>query len=359
VAHSNNNDAREPVAILGATGAVGQRLVQLLADHPWFRAAELIASERSAGKRYRDAVTWHLATDVPADAGALQVMAPKEGIRSRLVLSALAADLAATREGELASAGHFVVSNASSHRMDGDVPLVIPEVNPDHLAAISTQRQRRSTRGAIVTNPNCATIGLAMFLAPVHRRFGVTAVSVVTLQALSGAGLPGVPALAALGNAIPHIPGEADKLENEPNKILGTFEAGVFAPAEFTIAASVHRVPVQDGHLMTVSLRLRGDPTPADVAACLQEFRGEPQQRCLPSAPAQPICVLDNPDRPQPLLDRDRGGGMTVTVGQIRACPVLGMRAEVLVHNTLRGAAGGTLLLAELARDRGLLEVPE
>jgi aspartate-semialdehyde dehydrogenase len=347
---------RIPVAILGATGVVGQRLVALLAHHPVFEAAELIASDRSAGRAYGDAVDWRLPDDLPRSARD-RVVLPLDvpAIRSPIVLSALSASLAEAAEEELAGLGKAVVSNASAHRMDADVPLLIPEINPGHVNALSAQRRRREGPGFIVTNPNCSTVAVAFALAPLHRAFGVRRACIVTLQALSGAGLPGVPARAMADNVIPHIEGEAAKIETEPLRILGRWDGDRFEDAAMILGAQVHRVGVSDGHLAAISLETARPCAPEDAARVLAEFRGEPQELRLPSAPERPIHVLAGA-RPQPALDRGRERGMAVSVGSIARCPVLSLRLEALVHNTIRGAAGAALLNAEWLHARGLLD---
>jgi aspartate-semialdehyde dehydrogenase len=344
--------SKMPVGILGATGAVGQRFIQLLAQHPWFQVAELMASDRSAGKPYADACTWRLPGEPPPEIAGLTV-GTCQSPRSHLLFSGLDSSVAGEIEADLAGKGHAVVSNSRNHRMDADVPLLIPEVNPDHLAALDVQTQR--TRGGfIVTNPNCSVMGLAIALAPLHRAFGVQSVAVVTLQALSGAGYPGVASLDIADNVIPYIgSGEEEKIETEPQKILGDFRDGAFVPADFPVSCSVHRVGVSDGHTMAVFLRFERKPSVPDAIAALEAFRGEPQERRLPSAPARPIHVLTAPDRPQPRIDRDREGGMAVSVGRVRADRQFDLRLEVLVHNTVRGAAGAAILNAELLRERG------
>jgi aspartate-semialdehyde dehydrogenase len=348
--------AKIPVAVLGATGAVGQRFIQLLAGHPWFEVAEVAASDRSAGKPYREAATWRQATALPDDVAGLTVRTVEGPFRSRLLFSGLDSSVAGEAEESLARQGHLVVSNARNHRMDPDVPLLIPEVNPDHLAALEAQRKRQGG-GCIVTNPNCSVIGFAMALAPLHRAFGVEAAVVVTLQALSGAGYPGVASLDATDNVVPYIGGgEEEKIEAEPRKILGRFEGGRFVDADFTLSASVHRVAVTDGHTMAAFVRLRRKARPEDAREALAAFRGEPQERKLPSAPQRPIHVLDGADRPQPRLDRDRENGMAVSVGRVRPDAIFDLRLEALVHNTIRGAAGAAILNAELMHARGLLQ---
>jgi aspartate-semialdehyde dehydrogenase len=344
-----------PVGILGATGAVGQRFVQLLADHPWFEVVELAASDRSAGRPYREACTWRLA-GAPSEAiGALRVATCEGPFRARVLFSGLDSSVAGEVESALADKGYAVVSNARNHRMDPDVPLLIPEVNPDHLDALTVQR-KRTGGGYIVTNPNCSVVGLAMALAPLHRAFGVREVAVATLQSLSGAGYPGVASLDVADNVVPYIGGgEEDKIEAEPLRILGRFDGKAFVPAAFAISASVHRVAVSDGHTMAIFARLERKASAAEAARALAEFRGEPQERRLPSAPRQPIHVLDAPDRPQPRLDRDREGGMAVSVGRVREDRTFDLKLEALVHNTIRGAAGAAILNAELLKARDLL----
>jgi len=344
-----------PVGILGATGAVGQRFVQLLAGHPWFEVAEVAASDRSAGKPYREACTWRLSGEPGDGVGNLTVTTCDGPFRSKLLFSGLDSSVAGEVETALSGRGHAVVSNARNHRMDPDVPLLIPEVNPDHLAALGCQRQRTGG-GYIVTNPNCSVVGLAMALAPLDRAFGLDAVAVVTLQALSGAGYPGVASLDIEDNVVPYIGGgEEEKIQTEPLRILGRFDGGAFQDAAFPITASVHRVGVTDGHTMTVFAKIRKKARPSEAAWALSEFRGEPQEKRLPSAPERPIHVLQAPDRPQPRLDRDREAGMAVSVGRIREDPIFDLKLEVLVHNTIRGAAGAAILNAELLKDRDLL----
>jgi aspartate-semialdehyde dehydrogenase len=346
---------RIPVGILGATGAVGQRFAQLLADHPWFEVTDVAASDRSAGKPYREACTWRL-PGAPASRIGELVVAPIDGpFQAKLLFSGLDSSVAGEAETALAGRGHAVVSNSRNHRMDPDVPLLVPEINPDHLDALAVQR-KRTGGGYVVTNPNCSVVGLAMALAPLHRAFGLESVAVATLQAISGAGYPGVASLDIADNVIPYIGGgEEEKIESEPQKILGRFRDGAFRPADFPISASVHRVAVVDGHTMAIFVRLAKKAGAKDAARVLAEWRSEPQERELPSAPRRPLHVLDAPDRPQPRLDRDREGGMAVSVGRVRADRVFDLKLEALVHNTIRGAAGAAILNAELLRVRGLL----
>lgn len=351
---TERGDGQIPVAILGATGAVGQRMVSLLAGHPTLRLAEVAASERSRGKSYLEATRWILPGDVPEEARGLLVQAVDGPLESRLVLSALDAAVAETAEPLQASGGKIVVSNTKSFRMRDDVPLLIPEVNPDHLALLDCQEWAKAG-GGIVTNPNCVVVGLAMALAPLHRAFGVEAVCVTTLQALSGAGYPGVPSLDAAGNVVPFIEGEEEKIATEPGKILGTFAGGRVEPAPFPVSVSVNRVPVRDGHTESVFVKLARRASLGDVRAALEGFSGEPQRLGLPSAPSRPIVVRDERDRPQPARDVDAGRGMVVTVGRLRPDPVYDVRFTLLVHNTIRGAAGAALLNAELLAATGRL----
>jgi aspartate-semialdehyde dehydrogenase len=344
-----------PVGILGATGAVGQRFIQLLEGHPWFEVAEVAASDRSAGKSYKEACAWRLAGAPPEAVARLTVLATDAPFRSRLLFSGLDSSVAGEVETALAAKGHAVVSNSRNHRMDADVPLLIPEINADHLDAVPSQR-RRTGGGYIVTNPNCSVVGLALALAPLERAFGLDTVHVVTLQALSGAGYPGVSSMDVADNVVPFIGGgEEEKIEAEPRKILGRYANGAFVDADLRISASVHRVAVSDGHTMAAFVHTRRPATPEDAARALAEFRGEPQERDLPFAPKRPIHVLTQADRPQPRLDRDREGGMAVSVGRIRANGGGGLKLEALVHNTIRGAAGAAILNGELLQARGLL----
>jgi aspartate-semialdehyde dehydrogenase len=347
---------RIDVGILGATGTVGQQFIRLLADHPWFRASWLAASERSEGKRYSEAATWRLGGSAPRDAAAATVQACTPGKGPRLVFSALDAGAATEIEAAFARAGHIVVSNARSYRMQPDVPLLIPEVNADHLGLVARQRRERGWPGAIVTNPNCATVVLAMVLAPL-RAFGIRSVIVSTMQAVSGAGYPGVASLDIVGNVIPRIGGEEEKVESETQKILGAFDGETVTTHPAVVSAHTNRVPVVDGHTETMSMALDKRPSPADVRAALDGFRGRPQELRLPTAPPQPILCLDAEDRPQPRFDAERDGGMTVTVGRIRKCPVLDIKLVALGHNTVRGAAGAAVLNAELLMAERIVEL--
>ncbi|HJR59482.1 MAG TPA: aspartate-semialdehyde dehydrogenase [Vicinamibacterales bacterium] len=344
------------VGVLGATGMVGQQFIRLLDGHPLFRPTWLAASERSEGRLYREAATWRLGGNVPAMTDGRRVEACTPGQGPRLLFSALDAAAAADLEPAFAAAGHIVVSNARSFRMQDDVPLLIPEINPDHLGLIEVQRRARCWRGAIVTNPNCSTVVLAMALAPL-RPFGIRTVLTTTLQAVSGAGYPGVPSYDIVANVIPGIGGgEEEKIETEANKILGSFAEGRVTAHPAIVSAHTNRVPVVDGHTLTVSVALDSAPSVDEVARAMREWRGRPQELRLPSAPELPIEVLDEPFRPQPRLDAGRGAGMTVSVGRIRPCAVSGIKFVALGHNTVRGAAGAAILNAELMHAEGWLE---
>lgn len=350
--------SKAPVGILGATGLVGQRLIVLLAEHPWFQIDAVAASDNSIGKRYGEAVRWQLPDEIPESVGEM-VVQPCDPLRltAPIVFSALPGDVAGEVEVEFARAGAFVSSNASAHRMDDDVPLVIPEVNAAHLDMIPRQRAGRQWRGFIVCNANCSTIHLTLALKPLADRFGLKRVSVTTMQALSGAGYPGVASLDILDNVIPYIGGEEDKLEQEPLKILGRLEDGSVRPAPTRISAQCHRVATRDGHLEAVSVEFVEKPSARDIVAAFEEFRGVPQELNLPTAPERPLVVRSEKDRPQVKLDRDVEKGMATVIGRLRECPVLDYKFVLLGHNTLRGAAGGTLLNAELLAARGLVDV--
>jgi len=347
-----------PVGILGATGSVGQRFVQLLANHPWFEITALAASEKSAGKPYRQACNWFLSADIPTGIDDMVVQSLSPNLDCRLVFSALPSQLAATVEAEFAAAGYGVMSNASAHRYDADVPLVTAEVNPDHLNLLEHQRAGRGwDKGFIVTNSNCSTMPLVITLAPLHRAFGVKSVLVQTMQALSGAGYSGVPSLAALDNVIPFIKSEEEKMVIESKKMLGALADNRIEDAEFALSAHCNRVTTLDGHMETVSVAFHN--LPADEAAILEAWRTWnplPQQLNLPSAPQPPIVIRTEENRPQTRLDRNNGGGMAVTVGRLRKCAVLDYKFVLLSHNTIRGAAGAAVLNAELMRAQGMLD---
>jgi len=339
------------VGILGATGTVGQRFVQMLERHPQFVVTALAASDRSVGKTYAEACVWRLPGDMPRGVRALPVHPPRPPLDCEVIFSSLPADIGREAEGCFAKAGYAVVSNTSSYRMDAGVPLLIPEVNAEHLALLDG----RDGKGFIVTNPNCSAIGIALALAPLHRAFGVEACVVTTLQAISGAGYPGVPAMDITDNVVPFIASEEEKVERETQKILGTVRGGAIEPAPFPLSAQCHRVNVQDGHIAAIRIRLGRKTELGAVRAALAEFSGVPQALKLHTAPERPIIVRDEPDRPQPRLDRDAGGGMSITVGRLFPDHVLDYRFVVLSHNTVRGAAGAAILNAELLVAKGYL----
>ena len=345
-----------PVAILGATGTVGQKFVRLLAEHPWFEVVAVAASSSSAGRRYEEVVRWREPITLPPAIGKLTVRECTPPLPGRILFSALDAEVAGPIEQAFAGTGAFVVTNARTHRMEQDVPLLIPEVNGDHLALIDCQRESRGWKGSILANPNCSTAALTLALAPLHRAFGIERLFVSTLQAVSGAGYPGVPSLDIVGNVIPHIGGEEEKIERETRKILGSLSNGAVEPAEFSVSAHTNRVAVIDGHMATVSVGFGQRVHPDAAMQALRDFRGSPQVSKLPSSPNPPIEVEERIDRPQPRLDLDRGGGMAVTVGRVRPCPVLDLRMVVLGHNTIRGAAGQGVQIAELLVADGRLK---
>ncbi len=353
---SMQQERRHRVGILGATGLVGQRLVERLHRHPWFELVALAASDRSVGRSYGDCARWSLAEDPPPALldRTVRPCRPADLDDCDLVLSALDRAAAEEIEPQFTAAGFAVISNSAVFRQAADVPLVIPEVNASHLALLDTQR-RRTGGGFVVTNPNCSTTGLALALAPLHREWGVRRVVVVTLQALSGAGLDGPRGLELIDNVIPWIPGEEEKIESELGKIFGDVRDGTIERLPVAVSAHCHRVPTLDGHLEAASVELGGTPSPEEVAGVLAGWRGEIADLELPSAPRPPIIVRSEPDRPQPRRDRDAAGGMATVVGRIRPCPVLTIRLELLSHNAVRGAAGGTLLNAELLAARRLL----
>ena len=343
------------VGILGATGVVGQRFIQMLEHHPWFEVAWLAASDRSAGQAYGDAARWRLKTPVPENVRRMTVSnAVPEGA-PRVIFAALDAGIAREMEPQFAAAGCAVVSNSSAFRMQADVPLVIPEVNADHLALIEKQSWRKQSGGYIVTNPNCSAIGLVVALAPLHRKFGIESLFVTTMQAVSGAGYPGVASLDILGNVIPYIPKEEEKMEEETRKLLGRVNSDHVEMADFTMTAHCNRVAVEDGHTESVSVKLKKKASADEIIAAFNEFRSTPQELKLPLAPDQPVIYDPAPDRPQPRFDVERGNGMTVSVGRLRPCGVLDWKFTVLSHNTIRGAAGAALLNAELLKVQGLL----
>ena len=344
-----------PIGILGATGVVGQRFIQMLEGHPWFEVEWLAASDRSAGQAYGDAVRWRLKTPIPDRVRKMMVSNAAPDGAPRVIFAALDAGIARELEPLFATAGCAVVSNSSAFRMQPNVPLVIPEVNADHLVLIEQQCWRKDSGGYIVTNPNCSAIGLVVALAPLHRKFGIESLFVTTMQAVSGAGYPGVASLDILGNVIPYIAKEEEKMEEETRKLLGQLDGDHVQDAGFSMTAHCNRVAVEDGHTESVSVKLKQKVTREEIIAALTEFQSTPQQLQLPLAPAQPIVYDHAPDRPQPRFDLDRGKGMTVSVGRLRPCGVLDYKFTVLSHNTIRGAAGAALLNAELLKVQGLL----
>lgn len=346
---------RRTVAVLGATGTVGQRFISLLAEHPWFELNALTGSEGKTGERYGDAVAWRLPTPLPERAAEMRLEGTRPDIDAEICFSALPNDVAEERETVLAKAGHHVFTNASPHRMDADVPLLLAEVNPAHLRVLERQRRERTWSGSIVANGNCTSIHLTLALAPLHKEYGIERLLVTTMQALSGAGYPGVPSLDALDNVVPYIGGEEEKVVAETQKFLGGSDASGFHPAEFPMSVHCNRVSVRDGHTETVSLTLAGAPSIDEVKRSLREFRGRPQELRLPSAPEHPVVVRDEPNRPQPVLDRDTERGMASVVGRVREDAVLGLKFVVLGHNTIRGAAGASVLNAELLLAEGCL----
>ena len=344
------------VGILGATGMVGQRFIQLLENHPWFEIGDLAASERSAGKPYEEAVSgrWKLETPIPEKTASMVVKECTPVLDCKVVFSALDASFAGPVEEDFAKAGYVVSSNSRNHRMVDDVPLLIPEVNAEHTAIIEQQKKRFNDKGYIVTNPNCSTIGLVLALAPLHKKYSIKKMVVTTLQALSGAGFPGVPSLDILDNVIPFIGGEEAKMESETLKLLGTLEGGKFVFADIAVSASCNRVNVKDGHLECVSIELDKKPSRDELIRTLQSFNPLKELN-LPSSPPQPILVKEEENRPQPRYDRDLGKGMASIVGRIRECPVLDYKLVILSHNTVRGAAGAAILNAEYLKVKGFL----
>lgn len=350
-----NTAERIPVAILGATGAVGQTFIRLLAGHPWFKVAEVAASERSAGKRYAEATHW-IEGEMPLDVAALTVkLCDPAQISSQVVFSALDAAAAGELEPAFARTGCMVLSNAKNFRMEADVPLVIPEVNASHLGIIPAQRAARGWPGAIVTNANCAATAAALAMAPLHERFGLKSVFMFTMQAVSGAGYPGVPSLDVLGNVIPHIGGEEPKIETEMQKMLGRFNGKVLEAAPFAVSAHANRVAVENGHTVCLSMGFNKKPTVEQARAAIHEWRGDASVRGLPSAPELPLRYRDELDRPQPRRDAGEGDGMTVSVGRLREDPILDLRMVAMGHNTIRGAAGGSILNAEVLVKTGVI----
>ena len=345
-------DRKIPVAVLGATGTVGQKFIVLLQNHPWFEITELVASPRSAGKTYAEACAWKQDIPIPAGMAEKIVMAAGEPLRSRILFSGMDASVAGPLEVQYAEAGHAVISNAKNHRMDPDVPIIIPEVNPDHFGIT----RKQSWKGAIVTNSNCVIMPAAMVLHPLNEAFGLEWVQLTSMQAISGAGYPGVASYDILGNVIPFIGGEEPKVESEGQKILGKLEGDRIVPAPFTLSAQCNRVPVVDGHLENLSIKFRKKASPEEVKKVLENWTSMPQEAKLPSAPERPVVVFEQEDRPQPMRDIWTGGGMSACVGRIRECPIGDVKLVVLGHNTVRGAAGAAILNAEAYVHLGYLD---
>lgn len=344
-----------PVGILGATGIVGQRFVQMLELHPWFEVAWLAASDRSESRPYREAVRWKLRTSIPPTVATRKVSPARPDGAPKVIFAALDAAIAAELEPQFAAAGCAVITNSSALRMQADVPLIIPEVNAEHVKLLECQSWRRQSGGFVVTNPNCSAIGLVMALAPLEQRFGIEAVMAVTMQSVSGAGYPGVASLDILGNVVPYIAKEEEKMEEETRKLLGRLDGPRIEPGQFAMSAQCNRVAVEEGHTESVSVKLKKQAATGEIIAAWNEFRSLPQELHLPSAPEQPVMYLEDADRPQPRLDAERGAGMTATVGRLRPCGVLDWKFTVLSHNTIRGAAGAALLNAELLQAQGYL----
>jgi aspartate-semialdehyde dehydrogenase len=344
------------VAVLGATGAVGQRFVQLLTDHPWFEITALAASERSARRRYADVCRWVIPGD-PPEAVSEMVVAPLEpNVEAQIVFSAIPSSIAREVEPAFARAGYSVCSNASAYRSVDDVPLLIPEINAGHVDLIEHQRAQRGWPGLIVTSPNCTITGVAMALKPLDVAFGVRKVFMASMQAVSGAGYPGVAAMDIMGNVVPYIPGEEEKFQQELGKLLGTFGPSGLTDATLVLSAHANRVPVLDGHTVTLSVGFDHAPSPEAAMDVLRRYQPDDVCRDLPSSPEHPILVRTEPDRPQPRRDRDAEAGMAVSVGRIRPCPLLDLRMITVTHNTLRGAASGAILNAELLVARGYVQ---
>ena len=355
--HVRSGKKKWQAGVLGATGIVGQRLVKLLSDHPWFELTEVAASERSSGRTYAEAVRWHLETPIPAVVRDLVVKGVEPTLHCDFVFSALDSSVAGPVEEEFARAGYPVVSNSKNHRMEADVPLLIPEVNASHLDAIPVQQRNRGyDTGFIVTNPNCSTVGLVLVLKPLADAFGLERIFVVTLQAISGAGYPGVASMDIQGNVVPFISGEEEKMEAEPQKLLGRWDGTRFIEAGLGISAHCNRVPVLDGHLECVSLGLKKIASLDEVREALRTFEVDEELASLPTALRHPVVVVDEENRPQPRRDVDAGSGMAAVVGRIRECPLHDVKLTLLSHNLVRGAAGAALLNAELLASRGFLK---
>ena len=355
-----HTQTRIPVAVLGATGMVGQRFIELLQGHPWFELVALAASDKHEGRAYAEEARWRLSgSEMPTSAASLPVVSctPEAlPVDVKIAFSALTADVAGEIEAAFARAGIAVFSNAKNYRMQDDVPLLIPEVNPDHALALVQQRKKRGWSGCIITNANCSATPLVMALKPIQEAFGVRKVMVTTLQAISGAGYPGIPSYDILDNAIPYISGEEEKVESETRKMLGTWQEGRgFTDAPMVVSAQCNRVATREGHLECVSVELESNASPEEIILAWQNYGSEAQSLKLPSAPEQVLIYRNEPNRPQTLLDRDAGHGMSVTMGRLRPCPILSYKFVLLGHNTIRGAAGGSILNAELCVSKGLV----
>lgn len=342
-----------PVGVLGATGMVGQKFIELLENHPWFEVVAVAASERSEGKKYCEAMKWMQATPLPEHVGQLIVSNCIPTLPCKIVFSGLDSSVAGEVEEAFAKAGYTVISNSRNHRMDSDVPLLVPEVNSDHLPLLRAQKYGK---GSIVTNPNCSVIGLVMALKPLADNWGLDKVQVVTMQAISGAGYPGVPSFDILDNVIPFISGEEDKVETEPQKILGTLKDNTIHNYDVTISAQCNRVAVMDGHTESVAIKLKKPAQAEEIIAAWRNFQGEPQQLKLPMAPSSPLVYFDDERHPQPKLHRHLDKGMTVSIGRLRPCSILEWKFTILSHNTIRGAAGCAILIAELMVKKGMIE---
>ncbi len=349
-----SEDKKIKVGILGATGSVGQKFIELLSDHPWFEIAEVAASERSAGKAYKDAVNWILSSPLPPSVANLIVKNCEPGLETKLVFSGLDSSIAGTVETEFANAGYIVVSNSKNHRMDSDVPLLVPEINAEHLQLVKHQKFKE---GCIVTNPNCSTIGMVLALKPLHDNFGLESVNVVTMQALSGAGYPGVSSLDIIDNVIPFISGEEPKLELEPLKILGKLNSDSIEYEKIKISAQCNRVAVIDGHLECVQVKLKKKASIEEVKKAWKNFSGEPQKLNLPTAPLKPIYYFEEDKYPQPRIHRNLDKGMAVSIGRLREDPLFDYKFVILSHNTNRGAAGGAILCAELLKAQNYFDL--
>ena len=345
------------VGVLGGTGMVGQHFVKFLQNHPWFKLTWIGASDRSAGKKYREATSWRLSGDMPSNIADIEVSEskPNGGSAPKLVFSAMDAGVATEIERAFAEAGHVIVSNSRNHRMEADVPLLVPEVNHDHLRIVARQQRERGWKGQIVTNPNCSTITMVLALGAI-KKYGIEKIMVSTLQAVSGAGYPGVASMDIIGNVVPFIGSEEEKMQTETQKILGDLVGEEFRPLRATVSAQCNRVPVVDGHMCCVSVKLREQPGVDAIRRDFESFASLPQQKNLPSAPARPVIYMEQADRPQPRRDVERENGMAVFVGRLRECPVFDYKFVVCGHNTVRGAAGAAVLNAELMYSEGLFD---